>query len=157
MSKIFFAAFLALALLRGGSHGPGDDQVALFSTINIEEGHSAADVVCAFCTVNIRGDVHGDVAVLFGTVSVDPDRTISGDMAILFSTLHLRDNDRVNGDLATILSSADIASSASVGGDRGVVSGGLGLAVLAGPLLILAGIIGLVIFFVRRNRYPYPV
>ncbi len=157
MSKLLFAAFLAFALLRHGSHGSGHDRVALFSTVNIEQGQTAGDVACAFCTVNIRGDVKGDVAVLFGTVSADPDRTISGDVALLFSTLRLGNNDRINGDLAAALSTTDIPSSASVGGDRAVFTSGFGLALLAGPVLILAGIIGLIIFLVRRNRYPYPV
>ncbi len=156
MSKLLLAAFIVLALLSKVSHKSGNDRVAIFSTINIEEGQSAGDVACAFCTVNVKGDISGDVAVLFGSVNVDPDRAISGDVAILFSTLHLADNDRIGGDLATALSSTDISSSASVRGDRAILSSGLGFAVLAGPILIFAGIIGLIIFLVRRNRYPYP-
>ncbi len=157
MSKLVLAAFLALALLRHGSHGSGQDRVAIFSNINIDEGQTAGDVACAFCTVTIKGDVAGDVAVLFGTISADPDRTISGDVALLFSTLHLGDNDRINGDLASALSTTDIPASASVRGDRAVLSSGLGLALLAVPIVILASIIGLILFLVRRNRYPYPV
>ncbi len=157
MPKLLLAATLAFALLRSGSHGSGNDRVAIFSTINIEQDQTAGDVACAFCTVNIQGDVKGDVAVLFGSVSADPDRTISGDVALLFSSLHLGDNDHIGGDLAAALSSTDIPSSASVHGDRAIFSSGLGIAVLAGPVLILAGIIGLILFFVRRNRYGYPV
>ena len=157
MSKLLFAAILALALLRHGSHDSGNDRVALFSTINIEESQTAGDVACAFCTVNIKGDVSGDVAVLFGTVAADPDRTISGDVALLFSTLRLGANDRINGDLAAALSTTDIPSSASIAGSRAILTSGFGLALLVGPLLILAGIIGLIIFLVRRNRYSYPV
>ncbi len=157
MSKVLLAVFIVFALLRSGNHGSGNDRVAVFSTINIEEGETAGDVACAFCTVNVRGDIHGDMAVLFGTVAADPDRTISGDVAVLFSTLRLGENDRINGDLAAALSTTDIPDSASVHGDRAVLSSGLGLAVLAGPILILAGIIGLIIYLVRRSRYPYPV
>ena len=157
MSKLLLAVFCVFALLRAGGHGSGNDRVAIFSTINVEEGHTAGDVACAFCTVNLRGDVTGDVAVLFGSVNADPDRTIAGDVAVLFSTLHLGENDRIHGDLAAALSTTDIPSSATVAGDRAVLSSGLGLAVLAGPVLIIAGIIGMIIFWVRRNRYPYPV
>ncbi len=157
MSKLLLAAFFTLALLRSGSHGAGNDRVAIFSTINIAQDQTAGDVACAFCAVNIQGDVKGDVAVLFGSVSADPDRTISGDVAILFSSLHLGDNDHIGGDLAAALSSTDIPSSASVHGDRAVLGSSLGLAVLAGPVIILAGITGMIIFFVRRNRYRYPI
>ena len=157
MSKLLLAAFIVIALLSHGNHGSGNDRVAIFSTINIDEGQTAGDVACAFCTVNVKGDISGDVAVLFASVNVDPDRTVSGDVATLFSTLRLSDNDRIDGDLATALSSTEIPSSVSVRGDRQILSSGLGLAVLAGPVLIIAGIIGLIIFLVRRNRYPYPV
>lgn len=157
LSKLLLAVLLAFALLRNGHHGSGDDRVALFSNIEIGAGQTAGDIACAFCTVNIKGDVHGDVAVLFGTVAADPDRTISGDVAILFSTLRLGENDRINGDLAAALSTTSIPETSVIRGDRAVLSSGLGLAVLAGPILILAGIIGCIIFFVRRNRYPYPV
>ncbi len=37
MSKLLFAAILALALSHHASHDSGNDRVALFSTINIEE------------------------------------------------------------------------------------------------------------------------
>ena len=157
MPKLLLVAVFALALLRSGSHGAGQDRVALFSTISVDSDHTAGDIACAFCTVNLHGDVHGDIAVLFGTVNVDPDRTISGDVAILFSTLHLSDNDRIGGDLAAPLSTLNMPSSATVSGDQvSVPSGSFGLAVLAAPILILAGIIGLLLFLVRRNRYPYP-
>ncbi len=157
MSKLLLAVLLVLALFREGNHDSGNDRVGIFSTINVAEDQAVGDVACAFCTVNIRGDVKGDVAVLFGTVSASPDRTISGDVAILFSSLHLGDNAHIGGDLAAALSTTDIAPTASVHGDRAIFSSSLGFAVLAGPLLILAGIIGCIIFFVRRNRYGYRI
>jgi len=157
MSKLLIAAVLAIALLRSSSHGGANDRVALFSTITVEEGQTAGNIACVFCTVNLHGDVNGDVAVLFGNIAADPDRTISGDVAVLFSSFHLGQNGHVGGDLAALFSSTDISSGATVGGDRAIFSSGLGLAVLAGPILILAGIIGCIIFFVRRSRHPYPV
>ncbi len=156
MVKLLLAASLVLALLRSGSHGAGEDRVGLFSTITVDQGEAAGDVACAFCTVDIRGDVKGDIAVLFGTVNAGPDRVISGDVAMLFSTLRLGENDRINGDLAAVLSTTSIPSSASVHGDRAILSSGLGLAVIAGPILILSRIIGLILFLARRSRYPYP-
>ena len=154
MLKLLLAALLLFSFLRADRD---NDHVAIFSTITVSEDQAADDIVCAFCTVNIQGDVKGDVAVLFSTVSVGADRTISGDVATLFSTLRLGENSHVGGDLSTALSTADISSSATIGGSRSVAGNSLGLAMLAGPILILSGIIGLIIFFVRRNRYPYPI
>ena len=132
-------------------HGKeGDDRVGIFSTIVISEDHPAADVACMFCSVRVDGDVHGDIAVLFSTVTVSDGRTISGDVATLFSTLVLGDDARIDGDLATIFGTASLAESAHVGGDRAVLSSGLGLTVVLAPLLIVAGVIWLLVWVVRR-------
>jgi hypothetical protein len=130
--------------------GDGEDRLGIFSSITVSEDHPAADVVCLFCAVQINGDVHGDVAVLFGSVTVTEGRTISGDVAMLFSSLVVGEGSRINGDLATALSSASVAEGAHVGGDRAVLSSGLGLAVILAPLLIAIGVVWLLVWVVRR-------
>ena len=155
-------AALLVALLPGSavasSHGGGQDHAGAFTTINVSEDHPAGDIACMFCTVNLDGDVHGDVAVLFGTVNGTADHTISGDVAVLFSTLSLGDNSRVNGDLASAFSTIDIPASTSVRGDRSVFATGFGISVLLAPLLLLLGVVWLIVHLVRDNRarYAYP-
>ena len=131
----------------------GSDHVSVFSTIDIHEGESAGDLACAFCTINIHGDVKGDVAVLFGTVRTDPDRSIDGDVALMFGKLILADNVHVHGDLAMFAASSEIAPSATISGDRAVLSGPLAVAIAVAPFLILAGIIWLIVYLIRRARY----
>lgn len=155
------ALLFSLAPAAHASHknGGGQDRVGIFTTINISEDRPAGDVACMFCTVNLDGDVHGDVAVLFGTVNGSADRTISGDVAVLFSTLRLGENSSVKGDLASAFSTVDLASSANVSGDRAIFATGLGAIVLAAPLLLLLGVIWLIVHLVRENRaryQPYP-
>ncbi len=150
-----FVAFVSLAVpVRGHAYARqeknGDDRVGVFSTIVISEERPAADVVCAFCSVRVEGDVHGDLAVLFSTVTVSEGRTISGDVATLFSTLVLGEGARIDGDLATLFGTASLAESAHVGGDRAVLASGLGFAVILAPLLILVGTIWLLVWVVRR-------
>ena len=141
------------ALRHGEDDEDGGDRVGIFQTMRIAEGHAASDVVCAFCTVQVDGDVHGDVAVLFSTLNVAPGRTVGGDVATLFSTLVVGEGARVNGDLATAFSSTSIPESAHVGGDKAIFSSGIGLGVLFAPLLIVAGVIWLVVWGVRRMSY----
>lgn len=131
--------------------GGGEDRVGIFSSIVVSEGRPANDVACLFCSVQIDGDVHGDVAVLFGSVTVSEGRTISGDVATLFSSLVLGEGSRINGDLATIFGSATLAESAHVGGDREVLASGLGLTVILAPLLIVIGVIWLLVWGLRRR------
>ena len=155
MTKLLLLAFSLLAVqpafakhTKGGS-----DHVSVFSTINVREGEAAGDIACAFCTVNIHGDVRGDVAVLFGTVHTDPDRSIDGDVALMFGTLILADNVHVRGDLAMFAGSSEIAPSATISGDRAVLSGPIAVAIAVAPFLILAGIIWLIVYLIRRARY----
>ena len=137
-------------LRRDSSETQSEDRVGIFTHIEVTDERPAADVACAFCSVHIGGPVHGDVAVLFGHVKVEPEQTISGDVATLFSSLSLGENARIGGDVATAFGRASIAPGASVGGDRAIFSSGLGLAVLLAPLLILAGVIWLLVWAVRR-------
>ncbi len=130
--------------------GEGEDRIGIFSSIVVSESRPAEDVACLFCTVQIDGDVHGDVAVMFGTVVVSDGRTISGDVATLFSTLVLGEGSRINGDLATAMGTATVADSAHVGGDRTVLASGLGLTVILAPLLIVVGAIWLLVWGLRR-------
>ena len=161
-AALVFAAFLLGPLVtpaHAAHHDGGQDRVGMFTTINISEDRPAGDVACMFCTVNVDGDIHGDVAVLFGTVNGGADRTISGDVAILFSTLRLGDHSRINGDLASAFSTTDLPASTSVRGDRAILATGFGITVLLAPLLLLLGVIWLIVHLVRdhRARYqPYP-
>ena len=142
---------VALPLKLYARHGgDGEDRVAIFSSITVSEGHPASDIACAFCTVAIDGDVSGDVAVIFSTVTVADGRTISGDVATLFSTLVVGEGARINGDLATALGTTTIAESAHVNGDRAVLASGLGLTVILAPLLIVIGVVWLLVWVVRR-------
>ena len=145
------ATLLLPGLVSARSHGDGgEDRVAIFSTIDVEEDSPAADIACAFCTVRVNGDVHGDVAVIFSTVDVGEDRTISGDVATLFSTLRLGEGAKIGGDLATALGTTSVAPGATVQGDRAVWSSGLGVGLLLAPLLIVAGVIWLLVWVIRR-------
>lgn len=132
------------------SSAHAEDRVAMFSTILVTRDRPAADVACIFCTVRVEGDVRGDVAVMFGTVSVAEGRTISGDVAMLFSSLKAEEGARINGDVATMFSSAQIAPSAHIRGDRAMLGSGLGAAVLIGPILLVVGLVWLMVWGLRR-------
>jgi len=99
----------------------------------------------------------GDVAVLGGSITVDPDHSISGDVAILGGDLNLGDESQVGGDVAIAAGSANLAPGAMIHGSRTILPGRFWLIVPFAPLLILIGIIWLIVYLVRRNRYQFPV
>jgi hypothetical protein len=154
--------YLAVALLLIAAIAPAfaradQDRVSFGNDITIGEGQTASDIACAFCSVRIHGSVKGDVAVLFGTVSVDGDQRVSGDVAILGGDLNLREQAVVGGDVAIAAGNANLAPGAMIHGDRMVLPGRLWLLLPFAPILIVIGIIWLIVYLVQRNRYQYPV
>jgi hypothetical protein len=150
------AAVLLLLPATSAFARSSNDHVGFGQDISVSAGDTAGDVVCAFCSVNIHGDVQGDVAVLMGTVTVDSGRNISGDVAILGGDLNLGEESSVGRDVAIAAGNLNMPPSATVRGQRNVLSGHLWLLVPFAPLLIIAGIIWLIVSLVRRNRYQFP-
>jgi hypothetical protein len=139
-----------------GHHGE-NDRTSFGSDITVSEGETASDIACAFCSVHLRGDVTGDVAVAFGSVIVEPGHSIAGDTAILEGDLKLGDGSTVNGDVAILAGSADLAEGAGIHGSRAVIPQPIGTLILLSPFLVLGGLIWLIVYLVRRRHYSFPV
>jgi hypothetical protein len=154
---LFAAVVLMLACTPAFARSGGDDRVSVFSDITVPEGESAGDIACAFCTVRVHGEVRGDIATLFGSVMVDADRNISGDVASLGGDLELGQDASVGGDVAIAAGETRLASGAAIRGQQTILPGRFWLLLPLVPLLILAGLIWLVVWIVRRNRYQFPV
>jgi hypothetical protein len=97
-------------------------------------------------------DVKGDVAVAFGSVILDSDRSIMGDVAAIGGDVSVADDASVGGDLALFAGDLHLAPDASIRGDRAILPGRFWLLVLLIPLLIPIGLIWLIVWIVRRNR-----
>ena len=133
-----------------------DDRASFGNDITIAEGETAGDIACVFCFVHIHGDVKGDIAVMFGKVEVDAGRSISGDVAALGADLNLGPEATVGGDIAIAAGDANLASGAMVHGSSMVLPSRMWLLLPFAPLLILIGLIWLIVYLVRRNRYQFP-
>src|SRR3981189_1692894 len=156
MRRLFLAVGLlfvsALPALAKGT----EDRASVGNDITIAEGETAGDVACVFCFVHVHGDVRGDVAVLFGKVEVDPGHKIGGDLAALGADVNLGEGAMVGGDVAIAAGDANLAPGAMIHGSRMVLPNRMWLLLPFAPLLILIGLIWLVVYFVRRNRYQFP-
>jgi hypothetical protein len=151
------AALLLLSSTSAYARSGSDDHASFGNDITISEGETSSDIACAFCSVHIHGDVHGDVAVAFGNVTVDTGHSISGDLAVLGGDVTLADDTHVGGDVAIAAGDLTLAPTASVRGQRAVFPGRFWLLIPLAPFLILGGIIWLIVYLVRRNRYQFPV
>ncbi len=157
MPKLLLAAALLLLPTSQAFARSSNDHVSVGNNITISESETAADIACVFCTVTIHGDVKGDIAVLFGSVTLDSGHTISGDVAMFGGDATLAEDAHIGGDVAIMAGDLNLAPTASVHGDRVVFPGRFWLLIPFAPLLILAGIIWLIVYLVRRNRYQFPV
>lgn len=133
-----------------------EDRAGVGGDITIAEGETAGDVACLFCSVRVHGDVRGDVAVMFGKVEVDPGRHIGGDLAALGADLNMGEGATIGGDVAIAAGDVNLAPGAMIHGSNMVLPGKIWLLLPFAPLLILIGLIWLIVWIVRRNRYQFP-
>jgi hypothetical protein len=155
MRRVFLAVALVVTTLPAFARSRGE-HVTVGSDVTVAEGDIAGDIACVFCDVHVHGDVKGDVAVLFGKVEVDPGRTISGDVAALGADLNLGPGAMVGGDVALAGGDANLAPGAMIHGSSAVSPSRLWLLLPFAPLLIVIGLVWLIVYLVRRNRYQYP-
>ncbi len=134
-----------------------NDRASVGDDITISDGETAGDVACAFCSVHVHGEVKGDVAVLFGTITVDAGKSIGGDVAALGGDLNLGAGSWVGGDVAIAAGDVMTGDGATIHGSRAVMPSKIWLLLPFAPLLVLIGLIWLVVWLVRRNRYQFPV
>jgi predicted acyltransferase (DUF342 family) len=125
-----------------------NDVAKVGQDIVVPEGETAGDIACAFCSVRVHGDVKGDIAVAFGNLDVDSEHQVSGDVAVLAGHVGLGDGSRIGGDVA-VVGRLHEGEDVTVRGSRAV----LPAALLLAPFLLLAGVVWLVVFLVRRSRY----
>jgi acetyltransferase-like isoleucine patch superfamily enzyme len=155
MRRWLFGFALLLATLPAFASSD-NDRATVGNDITVDEGDTAGDIACVFCTVRIHGEVKGDVAVLFGAVIVDNDRGISGDLAIFGGDLLLGSDSWVGHDVSVMAGDVKTGSGAMIHGASTVFPGRIWLLLPLAPLLIFFGFCWLIVYLVRRNRYEFP-
>jgi|SRR5579871_146350 len=156
MQRLLLAVLLLVATIPAFAKGD-NDRVSVGSDITVAEGETVGDIVCAFCSVRIHGDVSGDVVALLGSVTVDAGRSIHGDTAIMGGDLNLGEGSSVGGDVSIMAGDANLASGSTIRGSQSIFPGRFWLLLPLLPLLIPIGIIWLIVYLVRRRRYRFPV
>jgi hypothetical protein len=134
-----------------------NDRVSIGSDVTVAEGETVGDIVCIFCSVHVRGDVSGDTVVLLGSLTVDSGHRINGDAAVIGGDLTMAEGASIGGDTSVVAGDANLAPGATIHGSQTVLPGRAWLLVPLAPFLILIGIIWLIVHFVRRRRYQFPV
>jgi len=153
-----FALLLVLAGMAAAPPAFAEaDHISVGHDVTVADGDSADDVVCVLCSVRVRGEVKGDVVAVLGNVSVDSGRAVRGDVVTVGGYTSLGSGAVVNGDLVVVGGDLESGEGATVSGDRNIVSGRGWLLLPFAPLLVLAGVIWLIVWMVRRRRYTFPM
>ncbi len=154
--RLIFLSFLAVSVASTPAFAK-DDRVSIGNDITVSDDTTANDLVCIFCSVHVQGNVHGDVVTILGSVNLDPDRSITGDVVSIGGDVTLKDQAQIGRDVAVIAGDLQTAPGAEVHGDRSVEAGRGWLLLPFAPLLVFVGIIWLIVYFIQRNRYVFPV
>jgi hypothetical protein len=134
------------------------DRVQFFQNITVGPDERVDSAVCMFCSIHVAG-ASGDTVAILGDIVVDG--TVTGDCVSVGGGIKLNGEASVAGDAVAIGRGLYRAPNAIVKGDTVSQSGpvvffGLFLGLFVIPLLPIILIIALIVWLLRRNRYPQP-
>jgi len=152
---LFLAAMLVSpqAFAKGGS-----DYTQFGHDIRIAEDQRATEVTCFSCSVYVRGQVSGDITTFGGSVVLDQGAMVAGEITSFLGDVRADENTKIAGDVTVMGGRLRRQPSTMIAGEVTTFqSRALVYLILLSPFVVLAGIIALVIWLVRRNRRPTPV
>jgi hypothetical protein len=170
-------SLLGAALLAAAPAARADgDAVHFAENIDVAPNSTVHDAVCFLCSVNVEGEVKGDIVVFFGNVHIagranhdvvnffgkvtaDDNAQIGNDLVNFFGFIRLGENVSVGRDMVEMFGMERTPESVTVGRDRVHIPG----IVLYGPLMLVGLVVILIVSQVRSYRrrqylyyYPYP-
>jgi len=146
------ALIVSVPAFADGSH----DRTQFGHDIVVSSNDQATEVTCFGCSVHIRGQVASDVTAFGGSVVIEENGQVGGDTTVFGGDLRL-DNGAEVSNVTVFGGKVHRDPGASVKGDVTSFAGGaaLWLFIIFGlPFLLLAGLIVLVIWLVRRYSRP---
>jgi cytoskeletal protein CcmA (bactofilin family) len=158
MSYRLLVGFFTLTLLSAQALAKsGSDYTQFGHDIRIEADQKAGEVTCFGCSVYVRGQVAGDITTFGGNVVLEEGGMIAGEVTSFWGDVRAAGNTKLAGDITVMGGRLRRDPTAMVAGEVTTFqSHGLVLIILLSPFLVLAGIIALIIWLVRRNRQPNP-
>jgi hypothetical protein len=166
IQRMFTVTLLGAALAAAATPAfANQDAVSFGSNIHVARETAVHDAVCFFCSVNVEGEVKGDVVVFFGNihlagnanhnvvnffgkVTAEDGVSIGQDLVSFFGVIRLGKNVSVGKDMVAMFGSLRAPESVTVGKDRVVQSGWI----LFVPLIVVVLIVFLIVYEYRAYR-----
>jgi hypothetical protein len=157
MKPALLAVLLVLTIVPFAAAKNSPEFTQIGRDIRIGPDDEAGDITCIACSIYISGQVAGDVTAIGGNVLIDNQGSVAGDLTTVLGSVRLNDAAKIAGDLAVVGGTLRRAPQVQVSGDVTALEGRAWIwLMLAGPLLILAGTIWLIIWLLDRRRRPAP-
>ena len=101
----------------GYKHGRrGDDRVVTGGHVTIEKDEAVGDVTVLGGSLDVLGEVEGDLAVFGGNVHVHEGGHVHGDAAVIGGTLNVDDGASIDGDVGLVGGNLKKGDHAHIGG-----------------------------------------
>jgi hypothetical protein len=104
--------------LHGKKHGRhGEDRVVTGGHVTIEKSDVVGDVTVLGGSLDVEGEVQGDLAVFGGNVRIHDGAQVHGDAAVVGGALNVDDGATVDGDVSVVGGSLKRGDNAHIGGE----------------------------------------
>src|SRR5581483_4153682 len=146
------ALAVSLPAFAEGTH----DRTQFGHDIVVGSNDEAGEVTCFGCSVRVRGKVDSDITTFGGSIVIEADGQVGGYTTVFGVNLSL-DNGATVRDVTIFGGKIRRDPGASVSGDVTTFAGGAALwlfLIFGFPFIILAGLIALIIWLVRRFSRP---
>jgi cytoskeletal protein CcmA (bactofilin family) len=121
--------------------------------IRVAEDQRVGDVTCFNCSVYVRGQVAGEITTFHGNVVIEENGMAGGEVTAFFGDVRLENEAKIAGEVTVFGGKVRRPPTANIAGDVTVFQGATWvILLLVSPCLVLAAIIALIIWLVRRRR-----
>ena len=136
----------------------GSDYTQFGHDIRIAQDQKATEITCFACSVYVRGQVSGDITTFGGNVVLDQGAMVAGEITSFWGDVRADDDTKIAGDVSVFGGRLRRQPTTMIAGEVTIFqSRALVYLILLSPFIVLAGIIALIIWLVRRNRRPSPI
>jgi hypothetical protein len=151
-----FAVLVTVALLSSGAQAKGDF-TQFGRDIRVNPGEKTGDLTCFNCSIYVRGQAGGDATAFNGRIVVESGGSVGGDVTAFLGDVRAEPGSTIGGEVTVMGGSLRREQGAAVGGEvTSFENKSWVLLILLSPFLILAGIVALVVWLVRRSRSAVP-
>jgi hypothetical protein len=153
-SRHFLTHLFVLLVLATLMWAKGNPDITQFGhDIRVEPGQKVGDVTCFNCSIYVRGEATSDLTAFHGDIFIGENAVVAGDVTDFLGDARLANGAKISGDVTVFGGMLHRQPGAMVSGDVTTFENKfLVFLMLLSPLVVVAAIVALIVWLVRRNR-----